>query len=65
MPSWEDVQARKLEMQQQAVSSLRKEEYEILRRVLELEWENRPFAHSAVAPDIRKTLRNFIVQEFK
>lgn len=65
MPSWEEVQARKIEMQKEAVSSLSKEEYEILRRVLELELQNRPLAHSAVASEIRKTLRNFIVQEFK
>jgi hypothetical protein len=52
-------------MQKEAVSSLEKEEYEILRRVLELEWENRHLAHSAAASEIRKTLRNFIVQEFK
>ena len=65
MSSWEDVQARKVEMQNEAVSSLCKEEKDILRRVLELEMENRSLAHSAAASEIRKTLRNFIVQEFK
>ncbi len=65
MPNWEEVQERKIEMQKDAVSSLGKEEYEVLRRVLELEWENRHLAHSAAASEIRKTLRNFIIQEFK
>jgi hypothetical protein len=65
MPNWEEVQTRKAEMQKEAVSSLEKEEYEILRRVLELEWDNRHLAHSAAASEIRKTLRNFIIQEFK
>ena len=65
MSSWEDVQARKVEMQNEAVSSLSKEEKDILRRVLELEMENRSLAHTAAASEIRKTLRNFIVQEFK
>jgi hypothetical protein len=65
MPSWEEVQARKVEMQKEAVSTLEKEEYEVLRRVLELEWESRHLAHSAAASEVRKTLRNFIIQEFK
>lgn len=65
MPSWEDVQARKVEMQNEAVASLSPEEKNILRRVLELELEHRPLAHTAVASEIRKALRNFIVQEFK
>ena len=65
MPSWEEVQERKVEMQKEAVSSLEKEEYEVLRRILELEWDNRHLAHSAAASEIRKALRNHIVQEFK
>jgi len=65
MPSWEDVQTRKVEMQNEAVSSLSKEERSILRRVLELEMEHRPLAHTAASSEIRKALRNFIVQEFK
>ena len=65
MPSWEEVQARKVEMQKEAVSTLEKEEYEVLRRVLELELESRHLAHSAAASEVRKTLRNFIIQEFK
>ena len=65
MPSWEDVQTRKVEMQNEAVASLSKEERDILRRVLELEMDNRHLAHSAAASEIRKSLRNFIVQEFK
>jgi hypothetical protein len=65
MPNWEDVQARKVEMQNEAVSSLTAEEKNILRRVLELELEHRHLAHSAAASEIRKTLRNFIIQEFK
>lgn len=65
MPSWEEVQARKVKMQQEAVSTLEKEEYQVLRRVLELEWESRHLAHSAAASEVRKTLRNFIIQEFK
>ncbi len=65
MSSWEDVQTRKVEMQNEAVASLSKEEREILRRVLELEMDNRHLTHSAAASEIRKSLRNFIVQEFK
>jgi hypothetical protein len=65
MPSWEDVQTRKVEMQNEAVASLSKEEKDILRRVLELEMENRHLAHTAAASEIRKSLKNFIVQEFK
>ena len=65
MPSWEDVQTRKVEMQNEAVATLSKEEKDILRRVLELEMENRHLAHTAVASEIRKSLKNFIVQEFK
>jgi hypothetical protein len=65
MASWEDVQTRKVEMQNDAVSMLTMEERSILLKALELELENRHLAHSAAAPEIRKKLRNHIIQEFK
>ncbi len=65
MPNWEEVQARKVQMQKEAVATLEKEEYEVLRRILELEWDSRHLAHSAAASEIRRTLRNFINQEVK
>ena len=61
MTDWEDVQARKTEMQKQAVAALTTADREILTKILELEWENRHLK----TPDIRRTLRNFIQQVCK
>jgi hypothetical protein len=61
MNNWEDVQARKAEMQKKAVASLLSSDREVLAKVLELEWENRHLK----TPDIRRTLRNFIQQVCK
>jgi hypothetical protein len=61
MESWEDVQAKKSQMQKEAVAPLDKAQKEILAKVLELEWENRHLK----TPDIRTQLRNFIQQVVK
>ena len=65
MASWEDVQARKVEMQKSSMASLSKQEREILVCILELELEFRHLTHTAAAFEIRKKLKNAIVQEFK
>lgn len=61
MQDWEDVQARKTEMQKKAIASLTTNDREILAKVLELEWENRHLK----TPDIRRSLRNYIQQVCK
>jgi len=61
MNTWEDVQTKKAEMRREAVSTLSKEEKEILVKILDLEWENRHMK----TPDIKKQLRTFIQQVVK
>jgi|GEM_PF-1915960 len=61
MSDWEDVQAKKSEMQNKALAALSTSDYEILLKVLEMEWEKRDLK----TPDIRKPLRTFIQQVIK
>lgn len=61
MDSWEDVQAKKSQMQKEAIAPLDKAQKEILAKVLELEWENRHLK----TPDVRGPLKNFIQQVVK
>jgi len=61
MSDWEDVQAKKSEMQKKALAALSASEREILAKVLQMEWEKRDLK----TPDIRKPLRTFIQQVTK
>lgn len=61
MNTWEDVQRKKAEMRSQAISALTQNEISILMKVLEFEWENRHLK----SPDLRRSLRTFIMQEIQ
>lgn len=58
MHSWEDVQKRKIELQQEIVRGLDEPEKEILGHVIKLESENRHLR----TPDVQKKIKNFIQQ---
>lgn len=58
MDDWENVQARKAALQQEAIAPLDEQERAILGKLYELEWESRHFRTT----DVRRELRQCIQQ---